>query len=142
MCISCSFPCVPSPNLQLIEGDAQQLAGMITFTCNLAENVSSKVRQLDLAKVTGQGVPGTCCHQAVFCWLMCSQRLSLSPKTGQEGGLLYSLYSDGLRHQASALSTTAQIKTVHGCCVSGLCLSEWSLVSEVILSFDKRSSSC
>lgn len=42
-----------SPNLQLIEGDAQQLAGMITFTCNLAENVSSKVRQLDLAKVTG-----------------------------------------------------------------------------------------
>ncbi|KAM9625627.1 conserved oligomeric Golgi complex subunit 4 isoform 2-T2 [Morphnus guianensis] len=38
------------PNLQLIEGDAQQLAGMITFTCNLAENVSSKVRQLDLAK--------------------------------------------------------------------------------------------
>ncbi|XP_010716206.1 conserved oligomeric Golgi complex subunit 4 isoform X3 [Meleagris gallopavo] len=39
-----------SPNLQLIEGDAQQLAGMITFTCNLAENVSSKVRQLDLAK--------------------------------------------------------------------------------------------
>ncbi|KAG8572580.1 hypothetical protein GDO81_012098 [Engystomops pustulosus] len=38
------------PNLQLIEGDAQQLSGMITFTCNLAENVSSKVRQLDLAK--------------------------------------------------------------------------------------------
>lgn len=40
-----------SPNLQLIEGDAQQLAGMIAFTCSLAENVSSKVRQLDLAKV-------------------------------------------------------------------------------------------
>uniref|UniRef100_A0A673V7Z0 Conserved oligomeric Golgi complex subunit 4 n=1 Tax=Suricata suricatta TaxID=37032 RepID=A0A673V7Z0_SURSU len=38
------------PNLQLIEGDAKQLAGMINFTCNLAENVSSKVRQLDLAK--------------------------------------------------------------------------------------------
>ncbi|XP_066413544.1 conserved oligomeric Golgi complex subunit 4 isoform X3 [Molothrus aeneus] len=38
------------PSLQLIEGDAQQLAGMVTFTCNLAENVSSKVRQLDLAK--------------------------------------------------------------------------------------------
>ncbi|XP_077309592.1 conserved oligomeric Golgi complex subunit 4 [Lithobates pipiens] len=38
------------PNLQLIEGDAQQVSGMITFTCNLAENVSSKVRQLDLAK--------------------------------------------------------------------------------------------
>lgn len=42
-----------SPKLQLIEGDAQQLAGMISFTCNLAENVSSKVRQLDLAKVAG-----------------------------------------------------------------------------------------
>ncbi|XP_043937253.1 conserved oligomeric Golgi complex subunit 4 isoform X2 [Protopterus annectens] len=39
-----------SPNLQLIEGDARQLAGMIAFTCNLAENVSGKVRQLDLAK--------------------------------------------------------------------------------------------
>ncbi|XP_069511063.1 conserved oligomeric Golgi complex subunit 4 [Ambystoma mexicanum] len=38
------------PNLQLIEGDAKQLSGMITFTCSLAENVSSKVRQLDLAK--------------------------------------------------------------------------------------------
>lgn len=39
------------PNLQLIGGDASQLAGMITFTCSLAENVSRKVRQLDLAKV-------------------------------------------------------------------------------------------
>ncbi|XP_034281558.1 conserved oligomeric Golgi complex subunit 4 isoform X2 [Pantherophis guttatus] len=38
------------PNLQLIEGDAQQLGGTIAFTCRLAENVSSKVRQLDLAK--------------------------------------------------------------------------------------------
>ncbi|KPP74016.1 conserved oligomeric Golgi complex subunit 4-like [Scleropages formosus] len=38
------------PNLQLIEGDASQLSGMIAFTCSLAENVSSKVRQLDLAK--------------------------------------------------------------------------------------------
>lgn len=47
-----------SPNLQLIEGDAQQLAGMIAFTCSLAENVSSKVRQLDLAKVAARGVWG------------------------------------------------------------------------------------
>ncbi|XP_072515891.1 conserved oligomeric Golgi complex subunit 4 [Salminus brasiliensis] len=38
------------PNLQLIEGDAAQLSGMISFTCSLAENVSSKVRQLDLTK--------------------------------------------------------------------------------------------
>uniref|UniRef100_A0A3P8UPX8 Conserved oligomeric Golgi complex subunit 4 n=1 Tax=Cynoglossus semilaevis TaxID=244447 RepID=A0A3P8UPX8_CYNSE len=38
------------PNLQLIGGDASQLSGMITFTCSLAENVSRKVRQLDLAK--------------------------------------------------------------------------------------------
>ncbi|KAM9410263.1 conserved oligomeric Golgi complex subunit 4 [Pholidichthys leucotaenia] len=38
------------PNLQLIGGDANQLLGMITFTCSLAENVSRKVRQLDLAK--------------------------------------------------------------------------------------------
>lgn len=40
------------PSLQLIGGDASQLSGMITFTCSLAENVSRKVRQLDLAKVT------------------------------------------------------------------------------------------
>lgn len=38
------------PKLQLIEGDASQLGGMINFTCSLAENVSSKVRQLDLTK--------------------------------------------------------------------------------------------
>lgn len=38
------------PKLQLIEGDASQLSGTITFTCSLAENVSRKVRQLDLAK--------------------------------------------------------------------------------------------
>ncbi|XP_022061609.1 conserved oligomeric Golgi complex subunit 4 [Acanthochromis polyacanthus] len=38
------------PNLQLIGGDASQLSGMIKFTCSLAENVSRKVRQLDLAK--------------------------------------------------------------------------------------------
>ncbi|XP_053491414.1 conserved oligomeric Golgi complex subunit 4-like isoform X2 [Ictalurus furcatus] len=38
------------PNLQLIEGDATQLSGMISLTCSLAENVSSKVRQLDLTK--------------------------------------------------------------------------------------------
>ncbi|XP_073321134.1 conserved oligomeric Golgi complex subunit 4 [Pagrus major] len=38
------------PNLQLIGGDASQLSGMISFTCSLAENVSRKVRQLDLAK--------------------------------------------------------------------------------------------
>lgn len=67
MCAShTQFLCVPSPNLQLIEGDAQQLAGMITFTCNLAENVSSKVRQLDLAKVIGLRGAGICHLQAVF----------------------------------------------------------------------------
>ncbi|KAG8143788.1 putative Conserved oligomeric Golgi complex subunit 4-like protein [Naja naja] len=44
------------PNLQLIEGDAQQLGGTIAFTCRLAENVSSKVRQLDLAKFCTDGV--------------------------------------------------------------------------------------
>uniref|UniRef100_A0A8C9RQ14 Conserved oligomeric Golgi complex subunit 4 n=1 Tax=Scleropages formosus TaxID=113540 RepID=A0A8C9RQ14_SCLFO len=59
-CKLCTVTTVPSfgalmhvplrPNLQLIEGDASQLSGMIAFTCSLAENVSSKVRQLDLAK--------------------------------------------------------------------------------------------
>lgn len=45
------------PSLQLIGGDARQLSGMITFTCSLAENVSRKVRQLDLAKVTTAKFP-------------------------------------------------------------------------------------
>ena len=39
------------PSLQLVENDSKQLAGMISFTSTLAKNVSSKVRQLDLAKV-------------------------------------------------------------------------------------------
>lgn len=37
--------------MHLIYEDSQQLSGMISFTSKLAENVSSKVRQLDLAKV-------------------------------------------------------------------------------------------
>ncbi|KAF6030037.1 COG4 [Bugula neritina] len=38
------------PNLGLIHNDAKQLTGMISFTSQLADNVSGKVRQLDLAK--------------------------------------------------------------------------------------------
>uniref|UniRef100_L7M1F2 Conserved oligomeric Golgi complex subunit 4 n=1 Tax=Rhipicephalus pulchellus TaxID=72859 RepID=L7M1F2_RHIPC len=38
------------PTFQLVFGDAEQLANMISFTSTLAENISSKVRQLDLAK--------------------------------------------------------------------------------------------
>ncbi|KAI8790986.1 conserved oligomeric Golgi complex subunit 4 [Biomphalaria glabrata] len=38
------------PNLQILEADSKQLCGMISFTSTLAENVSSKVRKLDLAK--------------------------------------------------------------------------------------------
>jgi len=38
------------PNLHILETDSKQLSGMISFTSTLAENVSSKVRKLDLAK--------------------------------------------------------------------------------------------
>ncbi|XP_059139126.1 conserved oligomeric Golgi complex subunit 4-like, partial [Physella acuta] len=38
------------PSLQMLEADSKQLCGMISFTSTLAENVSSKVRKLDLAK--------------------------------------------------------------------------------------------
>ena len=38
------------PNLNILETDSKQLSGMISFTSTLAENVSSKVRKLDLAK--------------------------------------------------------------------------------------------
>lgn len=38
--------------MPIIQNDAHQLNGMISFTAQLAENVSSKVRQLDLAKVS------------------------------------------------------------------------------------------
>lgn len=38
------------PTFQLVHSDAEQLANMISFTSTLAENISSKVRQLDLAK--------------------------------------------------------------------------------------------
>jgi len=50
ICRSCILHVV-RPNLQLVQNDAKQLAGMISFTSTLAENVSSKVRQLDVAKV-------------------------------------------------------------------------------------------
>ncbi|KAL5021531.1 hypothetical protein ScPMuIL_000686 [Solemya velum] len=38
------------PNLQNLQTDSKQLSSMVSFTSTLAENVSSKVRQLDLAK--------------------------------------------------------------------------------------------
>ncbi|ESO82827.1 hypothetical protein LOTGIDRAFT_108827, partial [Lottia gigantea] len=38
------------PNLQILMNDSKQLSSMISFTSTLAENVSSKVRKLDLAK--------------------------------------------------------------------------------------------
>ncbi|XP_025115795.1 conserved oligomeric Golgi complex subunit 4-like isoform X1 [Pomacea canaliculata] len=38
------------PNLQILETDSRQLTSMISFTSTLAENVSGKVRKLDLAK--------------------------------------------------------------------------------------------
>ncbi|XP_064466828.1 conserved oligomeric Golgi complex subunit 4-like [Ornithodoros turicata] len=38
------------PTFQLVHSDAEQLANMISFTSTLAETISSKVRQLDLAK--------------------------------------------------------------------------------------------
>jgi hypothetical protein len=40
------------PNLQIVHCDAEQLSEMITFTSTLAENVSAKVRQLDIARVS------------------------------------------------------------------------------------------
>ena len=40
-----------SPNLQVVLRDAEKLHQMIEHTAELAENVSSKVRKLDLAKV-------------------------------------------------------------------------------------------
>ena len=39
------------PNLQILKTDSRQLSSMISFTSTLAENVSSKVRKLDVAKV-------------------------------------------------------------------------------------------
>ncbi|XP_014667760.1 PREDICTED: conserved oligomeric Golgi complex subunit 4-like [Priapulus caudatus] len=38
------------PGLSLLDADSRQLANMIGFTSTLADNVSSKVRQLDVAK--------------------------------------------------------------------------------------------
>ncbi|XP_069165479.1 conserved oligomeric Golgi complex subunit 4-like [Procambarus clarkii] len=38
------------PTLQLVQADARQLENTISFTHHLANNVSAKVRQLDLAK--------------------------------------------------------------------------------------------
>lgn len=40
-----------SPKIQTIYNNANNLSNMINFTTNIADNVSSKVRVLDLAKV-------------------------------------------------------------------------------------------
>lgn len=40
------------PNLQIVRSDAVQLSEMISFASTLAENVSAKVRQLDIARVS------------------------------------------------------------------------------------------
>lgn len=45
------------PNLQILETDSKQLSSMVSFTSTLAENVSSKVRQLDVAKVSNLNTP-------------------------------------------------------------------------------------
>lgn len=39
-----------TPHLQLVDSDSEQLANMISFTSALAENISSKVKQLDITK--------------------------------------------------------------------------------------------
>lgn len=39
------------PNLDIVNSDAKQLAEMVAITSKLAENVSAKVRQLDIARV-------------------------------------------------------------------------------------------
>jgi len=56
------------PNLQLVQNDAKQLSGMISFTSTLAENVSSKVRQLDVAKVGNVEINGTTKLSQKFNW--------------------------------------------------------------------------
>lgn len=38
------------PNLQMVHSDSEQLSNLISFTSSLAENISSKVKKLDLTK--------------------------------------------------------------------------------------------
>jgi hypothetical protein len=49
-----------SLNVQLICKDSQNLSNMVNFTTNLADNVSNKVRQLDLAKVNLFFIQNSC----------------------------------------------------------------------------------
>lgn len=51
------FDIFDRPNLQILETDSKQLSSMVSFTSTLAENVSSKVRQLDVAKVSNLNTP-------------------------------------------------------------------------------------
>ena len=46
------FPLPFRPNLKTLHGDTHDLVSVITRTSELAESVSSKVRVLDLAKVS------------------------------------------------------------------------------------------
>lgn len=64
------------PNLQILETDSKQLSSMVSFTSTLAENVSSKVRQLDVAKVSILNTPTliSASHDFFFYYfLICKQ---------------------------------------------------------------------
>ena len=51
----CFNLCMFRPNLQVVLRDADKLHQMIEHTAEIADKVSSKVRKLDLAKVSWLG---------------------------------------------------------------------------------------
>lgn len=55
--------------IQMVHKDSQNLSNMINFTSNLADNVSNKVRQLDLAKVDiiniNKFINSICKHESI-----------------------------------------------------------------------------
>lgn len=75
-----SFPCssFPRPNLKTLRGDSQELSTAIARASGLAESVSSKVRVLDLAKVSQGGKKKCSCIVVGFaCMVTNAEGISL-----------------------------------------------------------------
>jgi hypothetical protein len=55
------------PKLGKLQSDAKDLFDLVGSTCSLAENISSKVRELDLAKVRTQVFLFVCAYHSSPC---------------------------------------------------------------------------
>ena len=99
----------------MLETDSKQLSSMVSFTSTLAENVSSKVRQLDLAKVCYYLFTG----KNVWVW-WCLMRhsiilLSMRPENTNYLCIVYKLRGRRISNSAVTFITVVSQNRVTSC---------------------------